>query len=97
MRQPTIAPCLGGYPAPRFNLACRGRPRRDSYCIPIGGGGIVFLLFCHRSGEMGEKTDVWQGTLALMVPKTLESMGPMHGYGLARRVEETRGQPVQWK
>ncbi len=40
---------------------------------------------------MGEKTDVWQGTLALMVLKTLETMGPQHGYGLARRIEQTSG------
>jgi PadR family transcriptional regulator PadR len=38
-----------------------------------------------------EKTDVWQGTLALMVLKTLESLGPMHGYGIARRIEQTSG------
>ena len=37
---------------------------------------------------MGNKTDVWQGTLALMVLKTLESMGPLHGYGIARRIEQ---------
>jgi len=40
---------------------------------------------------MGDKTDVWQGTLALMVLKTLESMGPLHGYGIARRIEQTSG------
>ena len=40
---------------------------------------------------MGEKTDVWQGTLALMVLKTLETMGPQHGYGIARRIEQTSG------
>jgi transcriptional regulator len=39
----------------------------------------------------GGKTDVWQGTLALMVLRTLESMGPQHGYGLARRIEQTSG------
>src|ERR1044072_195231 len=38
-----------------------------------------------------EKTDVWQGTLALMVLKTLESMGALHGYGIARRIEQTSG------
>ena len=38
---------------------------------------------------MTEKTDVWQGTLALMILKTLESMGPLHGYGIARRIEQT--------
>ena len=40
---------------------------------------------------MGKKTDVWQGTLALMVLKTLDTMGPLHGYGLARRIEQTSG------
>ena len=35
--------------------------------------------------------DVWQGTLALMVLKTLEMMGPQHGYGIARRIEQTSG------
>jgi PadR family transcriptional regulator PadR len=40
---------------------------------------------------MGSKTDVWQGTLALMVLKTLETMGPLHGYGIARRIEQTSG------
>ena len=33
--------------------------------------------------------DVWQGTLALMVLKTLEGLGPLHGYGIARRIEQT--------
>jgi transcriptional regulator len=37
------------------------------------------------------KTDVWQGTLALMVLKTLEAMGPLHGYGIARRIEQISG------
>jgi PadR family transcriptional regulator, regulatory protein PadR len=40
---------------------------------------------------MGEKTDVWQGTLALMVLKTVHAMGPLHGYGIARRIEQTSG------
>ena len=40
---------------------------------------------------MGEKADVWQGTLALMVLKTIETMGPLHGYGIARRIEQTSG------
>lgn len=38
-----------------------------------------------------EKTDVWQGTLALMVLKTLETLGTLHGYGIARRIEQTSG------
>jgi PadR family transcriptional regulator len=40
---------------------------------------------------MGDKSDVWQGTLALMVLKTLETLGPLHGYGIARRIEQTSG------
>ena len=40
---------------------------------------------------MGEKADVRQGTLALMVLKTLETLGPLHGYGIARRIEQTSG------
>ena len=38
---------------------------------------------------MSSKTEVWQGTLALMVLKTLNAMGPQHGYGIARRIEQT--------
>jgi PadR family transcriptional regulator PadR len=41
---------------------------------------------------MKQKADVWQGTLALMVLKTLEIMGPEHGYGIARRIEQTSGE-----
>ena len=38
---------------------------------------------------MSTKAEVWQGTLALMVLKTLHAMGPQHGYGIARRIEQT--------
>jgi PadR family transcriptional regulator PadR len=41
--------------------------------------------------ERKGKTDVWQGTLALMVLKTLETLGPQHGFGVARRIEQTSG------
>ena len=37
------------------------------------------------------KVDVWQGTLALMILKTVEALGPLHGYGIARRIEQTSG------
>jgi PadR family transcriptional regulator, regulatory protein PadR len=43
---------------------------------------------------MNDKTDVWQGTLALMVLKTLETLGPLHGYGIARRIEQTSGESL---
>ena len=38
---------------------------------------------------MAEKLDVQQGTLALMILRTLDVLGPLHGYGVARRIEET--------
>jgi PadR family transcriptional regulator PadR len=50
-----------------------------TYAYPIGGA------------MMGDRTDIWQGTLSLMILKTLESMGPQHGYGIARRIEQTSG------
>jgi PadR family transcriptional regulator PadR len=40
---------------------------------------------------MKEKADVRQGTLALMVLKTLDVLGPLHGYGIARRIEQISG------
>lgn len=40
---------------------------------------------------MSNKTEVWQGTLALMVLRTLDAMGALHGYGIARRIEQISG------
>ena len=40
---------------------------------------------------MANKTEIWQGTLSLMVLKTLEAMGQQHGYGIARRIEQVSG------
>jgi PadR family transcriptional regulator, regulatory protein PadR len=46
-------------------------------------------------GVVGDaKSDVLQGTLDLMVLKTLETMGPLHGYGIARRIEEVSGETL---
>jgi PadR family transcriptional regulator, regulatory protein PadR len=41
------------------------------------------------------KSDILQGTLDLMVLKTLETMGPMHGYGIARRIEQISEEALQ--
>src|SRR5437588_12527562 len=46
---------------------------------------------------MAENMDVWQGTLALMALKTLHTMGPLHGYGIARRIEQISGNRVSVK
>jgi transcriptional regulator len=70
--------------------------------LPPEDGGKFPVAFqkepCHYScwkpkGEspMKEKPDVLQGTLALMVLKTLDVLGPQHGYGIARRIEQISG------
>lgn len=59
-----------------------------SYCFPIEP--VTGFLWLTQRSDMG-KSDVWQGTLALMVLKTLETMGSQHGYGIARRIEQTSG------
>jgi PadR family transcriptional regulator, regulatory protein PadR len=41
--------------------------------------------------DRNRKNDVWQGTMALMILKTLEAMGSLHGYGVARRIEQISG------
>jgi transcriptional regulator len=41
---------------------------------------------------MVNKTELWQGTLAMMVLKTLDRTGPLHGYGIARRIEQISAQ-----
>ena len=52
-----------------------------------------FILLSHTRDDsvlcMGTKPEVWQGTLALMVLKTLERAGSLHGYGIARQIERT--------
>ena len=50
----------------------------------------TFLLEAKMSDQK-EKTDVRQGTLALMVLRTLYVLGPLHGYGIARRIEQISG------
>ena len=73
---------LIGVPNGPCNPWSNCHPTASSYCIPIR----VLVLVSHMTRSKGE---VWQGTLALMVLKTLETMGPRHGYGIARRVEQT--------
>ena len=44
---------------------------------------------------MADKTDVLQGTLALMILRTLQTLGPQHGYGIARRIEQVSGDALR--
>jgi PadR family transcriptional regulator PadR len=56
--------------------------QREYGTLPVGNP---------NDNTMKEKTDVPQGTLALMVLKTLDVLGPQHGYGIARRIEQISG------
>jgi transcriptional regulator len=51
----------------------------------------IFPVGYQKVCSMNEKSDVRQGTLALMVLKTLDVLGPLHGYGIARRIEQISG------
>src|SRR5437899_10723649 len=56
------------------------------YTVPVG-----YLM---KSGRT-DKADVLQGTLILLVLRTLEALGPMHGYGVARRIEQISKEMLQ--
>ena len=67
--------------------------------VPVGahlpvdrqqGDETIFLLRLNRN-RMADKAELLQGTLDTLVLKTLASMGPLHGYGLARRIEQMSG------
>jgi PadR family transcriptional regulator, regulatory protein PadR len=60
-----------------------------TYCNPIE---TLLYIYGYPIGiTMADKTEVWLGTLSLMVLRTLATMGPQHGYGLARRIEQISG------
>jgi DNA-binding PadR family transcriptional regulator len=44
-----------------------------------------------------EKSEILQGTLDLMIPKTLHALGPQHGFGIARRIEQISEQVLKLK
>src|SRR5947208_14100362 len=52
------------------------------------------MWYRHRRSMSKTKLDLLQGTLDVMVLRTLESMGPLHGYGIARRIEQASGDEV---
>ena len=57
--------------------------QRKCATLPVGNQNVTYV--------MKQKADVLQGTLALMVLKTLDVLGPQHGYGIARRIEQISG------
>jgi len=54
----------------------------------------ILLWYGHRSDMGDSKLDLLQGTLDLMVLQTLAAMGSLHGYGIARRIEQVSGNEV---
>jgi PadR family transcriptional regulator PadR len=69
----------------------QGRRRYEvaNLLLTIHRGVYIFLLILNRRIRVtAQKAEVLQGTLDLIVLKTLETMGPMHGYGIARRIEQ---------
>jgi PadR family transcriptional regulator PadR len=71
-------------------VRCRRFKHSNTCCFPKGIL-LHFLLATKRWQEMKTRADIQQGTLALMVLKTLDVLGPLHGYGIARRIEQISG------
>ena len=59
--------------------------------VPIDSQYEIHIYWNPIGGIMNQKTDVFQGTLGLMILKTLDAMGSIHGYGIARRIEQISG------
>jgi transcriptional regulator len=55
----------------------------------------MLLWDTHMAKQTTDRSEVMQGTLDLMVLKTLHAMGPLHGYGIARRIEQVSDQALQ--
>ena len=75
-------------------MSCAGHAPRATMVSPSSLRYAPFPAVPRRMGNpyerpMADKLDVQPGTLALMILRTLEVLGPLHGYGIARRIEET--------
>src|SRR5271155_5224798 len=65
----------------------------STYLLTLDLSKVLYVEI--QQGEaMGDKSDVLQGTLDLMVLKTLEALGPLHGYGIARRIEQVSNESL---
>jgi PadR family transcriptional regulator, regulatory protein PadR len=67
------------------------RASPNTYLLLSQRNYAILLLVSKMATPMKQKTDVLQGTLALMVLKTLDVLGSLHGYGIARRIEQISG------
>src|SRR5271156_3313811 len=79
--QRTIVELVGSKRPPHKNLLLLSQ--RTCLIIPVGNLKVGMAV--------KEKSEVMQGTLALMVLKTLDALGPQHGWGIARRIEQISG------
>lgn len=64
--------------------------KAQRHLLTANNSGVTLLLTIYRSMAQPQ-ADVPYGTLDLMVLKTLDAMGPLHGYGIARRIEQAAG------
>ena len=65
--------------------------RQDPHLLTSQRSACYSFVVAKGTAGAPARTDVLQGTLDLMVLQTLESMGPLHGYGIARRIEQVSG------
>ena len=78
-------------PEPRKTMARRGGPKTKQRGLAAGADWRIVLW----DGKGKGRAEVLQGTLDLMVLKTLDIMGPRHGYGIARRIEQISDNALQ--
>src|SRR6202521_1755863 len=83
LHRPVELACVTGHMVAAIHTSC-GIPTEV----------VAHLWPCHRSHMTAAKLDLLQGTLDLMVLQTLTAMGPLHGYGIARRIEHVSGDKV---
>jgi len=65
------------------------------YLWTFQGKRRIFFGMSKEKPTESQKSEVLQGTLDLMVLKVLDALGPQHGYGIARRIEQVSGQVLQ--
>src|SRR3984957_10582761 len=78
----------------RFVLFPHSAPQ-DNSCGHCTGTSAIFCAMSKGEIMSAEKSEVLQGTLDLMILKTLHALGPQHGFGIARRIEQISEQVLK--
>jgi PadR family transcriptional regulator PadR len=86
-----IEECLLAAAPSSLKLQTRHRNAHATHLLLSQRKRVILPVGNQNGGAMKQKTDVLQGTLALMVLKTLDVLGALHGYGIARRIEQISG------